>query len=187
MPIQKITKEEIIIKCTEVFRINGYHHTSMNDLAQACGLKKGSFYHHFKSKEEIMQAALELARGYYNNKVFSIAYENNLSAKDRLLKLFKKQEPIIMNDTVGCLFGNITLESIRNKMEFQHNLQNFFTDWIKAFQHIFEEVHPSDKAARVAKQCVMEIEGALMMVRLYEDKSFLEDTCNRVLDRLTKA
>ena len=166
MPVQKTTKDQIIIKSIEVFLKQGYYKTSMSDLAEACGLLKGSFYYHFKSKEELMQTVLKMAHSYYKKKVFSIAYEEGLSAEDRLMKLFKKQEPIITNDMSGCLFGNMTLESISNKVEFKALLKAFFSDWIAAFQHIFQEKHSVEIALELAKQSVMEIEGALMMMRL---------------------
>lgn len=187
MPVQKTTKEEIIAKSIEIFRKRGYYKTSMSDLAEACGLQKGSFYYHFKSKEELMQAALQKVHGYYTNKVFSIAYEKELSAEERFVKLFKKQEPIITQDLAGCLFGNMTLESISGKMEFKNFLKAFFSDWIAAFQHLYQETHTEEMALSFAKQSVMEIEGALMMMRLYDDKDLLKAACVRVLDRLNKA
>jgi len=186
MPVQKTTKDEIIAKSIEVFRKQGYHKTSMSDLATACGLQKGSFYYHFKSKEELMQAVLQMVHSYYNKKVFSIAYEKNLSAEKRFVKLFKKQEPIITQDLAGCLFGNMTLESISNKMEFKNFLKAFFSDWIAAFQHLYQENYSKEEAVELAKQSVMEIEGALMMMRLYEDKEVLKSACIRVLNRLKK-
>lgn len=184
MPIQKTTKEEIITKSIEIFRKQGYYKTSMSDLAAACGLQKGSFYYHFKSKEELMQAVLQMVHGYYNKKVFSIAYDKDLSGEERFIKLFKKQEPIITQDLAGCLFGNMTLESISSKMEFKNFLKAFFSDWIAAFQHIYQEKHSEEVAEKLAKQSVMEIEGALMMMRLYDDMDLLREACIRVLDRL---
>lgn len=186
MPLQKTTKEEIINKSVEVFRQRGYYKTSMSDLAEACGLQKGSFYYHFKSKEDLMQAVLQMLHKYYHHKVFSIAYETDLSAKDRFIKLFEMQAPIITRDASGCLFGNMTLESISSVMEFKQELKAFFSDWIAAFKHLFEEKHPTNKAEVLAQQSVMEIEGALMMMRLYKDKSLLEAACQRVLGRLER-
>lgn len=186
MPTQKTTKEEIIAKAIEVFRKQGYYKTSMSDLAEACGLQKGSFYHHFKSKEDLMQEVLQMVHAYYKNKVFSIAYEADLSGEERFVKLFKKQEPIITQDLAGCLFGNMTLESMSNRMEFKNFLKAFFSDWIAAFQHIYQEKHIEEEALALAKQSVMEIEGALMMMRLYDDMELLKEACKRVLGRLNK-
>ena len=35
MPVQKITKAEILLKSSDVFRVKGYHNTSMQDLAES--------------------------------------------------------------------------------------------------------------------------------------------------------
>ena len=42
-----------------LFAAKGYHGTSINDLAQAMGLQKGSLYHYFKSKEELLFRLLD--------------------------------------------------------------------------------------------------------------------------------
>ena len=69
MPVQKISKEEILSATLDAFRQKGYYNTSMEDLAQACGLHKGSFYHHFSSKEVLMKTILEIWRGAVYTKV----------------------------------------------------------------------------------------------------------------------
>ena len=184
MPLQKTSKEEIIKKAVDVFRKNGYYKTSMADLAEACGLLKGSFYYYFKSKEELMHAALQSTCEYYSNKVFCIAYDTNLSAKERFIALFNKQAPFLTDDMAGCLFGNMTLETISANSSFQFILQKFFSEWKKAFATIFELEHEKEFANILAEQSVMELEGALMMMRLYNDKKIFEDACVRVLEKL---
>jgi hypothetical protein len=42
MPIQKITKEELLRTSAQAFRANGFTNTSMADLALACGLNQGA-------------------------------------------------------------------------------------------------------------------------------------------------
>lgn len=184
MPVQKTTKEEIIRKAVEVFRKQGYYKTSMSDLAKACGVLKGSFYYYFKSKEALMESVLIAMHDYYNQKVFVIAYQDDLTAKECFIKLFEKQAPILTQDLSGCLFGNMTLETINNNPKFKKLLQHFFSDWKAAFQHIYQKKHKEEKAKELAAQSVIEIEGAIMMMRLYDDKSILETACIRVLNRL---
>lgn len=186
MPVQKITKPEIIRKAIDVFQRRGYHATSMSDLAEACGLMKGSFYHYFRSKEELMQAVLESVRAYYNQKVFAIAYDDALPPRERLVRIFRKQEPIITQNFAGCLFGNMTLETISTESEFRALLQGFFEDWLRAFEHLFAAAGyaPGEQARSQAQQAVMEIEGAIMMMRLYDNFDMLQAACLRVLDRL---
>ena len=37
-----------------MFRTKGYHAATMQDIADAVGILKGSLYHHFESKEEVL-------------------------------------------------------------------------------------------------------------------------------------
>ena len=52
-------KQEILRVAARIFRQKGYNATSMNDLAAACGLFKGSLYHYFKNKEEILRETIQ--------------------------------------------------------------------------------------------------------------------------------
>lgn len=48
------TFDEIIGAAAKVFQTRGYHAASMQDIADEVGLLKGSLYHHFRSKEELL-------------------------------------------------------------------------------------------------------------------------------------
>ena len=48
------TREAIIAVAAKVFRTKGYHAATMQDIADAVGILKGSLYHHFESKEEVL-------------------------------------------------------------------------------------------------------------------------------------
>lgn len=52
-------KEELLQKATELFRTQGFHATSVDDVCAATGVTKGTFFHYFKSKEALAQACLE--------------------------------------------------------------------------------------------------------------------------------
>lgn len=56
----KVNRDLIIDAAIELFHRNGYHATSMRDIAQLVKIKKPSLYHHFDSKEEILRAILQL-------------------------------------------------------------------------------------------------------------------------------
>ncbi|MEZ4361177.1 MAG: TetR/AcrR family transcriptional regulator [Kofleriaceae bacterium] len=43
----------------EVCAENGYHETTVDEIAARCGLSKGSLYYHFRSKEDLFLSALE--------------------------------------------------------------------------------------------------------------------------------
>lgn len=55
----KRSKDQIIQVALSLFSNKGYNETTMADLVAATGLSKGAVYHHFKSKEEILQLLME--------------------------------------------------------------------------------------------------------------------------------
>ncbi len=46
--------EEIFAQAVRIFQQKGYHATSVQDIADAVGLQKGSLYHYISSKEELL-------------------------------------------------------------------------------------------------------------------------------------
>ncbi|HUI20261.1 MAG TPA: TetR/AcrR family transcriptional regulator [Methylocella sp.] len=54
---QHESKTKILHAALYVIRAKGYAAMTIDDLCQAAGLTKGSFFHHFKSKEELALAA----------------------------------------------------------------------------------------------------------------------------------
>lgn len=47
------TREKILNKALDLFAENGYHGTSMREIARAVGIKGSSIYNHFSGKEDI--------------------------------------------------------------------------------------------------------------------------------------
>ena len=52
-------REQLLDVALAVFARNGYHDTSMNDIADAAGVTKPVLYQHFDSKRELYQALLD--------------------------------------------------------------------------------------------------------------------------------
>src|SRR6267143_6099545 len=48
------TREDIVSAAAKVFRTKGYHAATVRDIADEVGILKGSLYHHFDSKEELL-------------------------------------------------------------------------------------------------------------------------------------
>ncbi len=48
------TLDDIVSAAAKVFRTKGYHAATVRDIAEEVGILKGSLYHHFESKEELL-------------------------------------------------------------------------------------------------------------------------------------
>src|SRR5882724_12130501 len=53
------SKTKLLDAALTVIRTKGYSATTVDDICHAAGVTKGSFFHHFKSKDELALAAAE--------------------------------------------------------------------------------------------------------------------------------
>ena len=184
MPLQKTTPEQIIRDSIQVFRAKGYYRTKMSDLAKATGLTKGAFYHHFSNKEEVMRKALQTTANYFEYKVFSIAYEEGLSGKEKLEKMMEKSFKAFVSGEGGCFFANTILETAHVEETFLSEISRFFNSWEKAFTLIFAEKYKGKALAEVAQERIADIEGSIVLMQLHRDPNYLKQAMLRTLNRL---
>ena len=52
-------RESMLERAAELFALHGYASTSMNQVAEACGLSKPALYHYFRDKEALLVAIAE--------------------------------------------------------------------------------------------------------------------------------
>lgn len=81
-------KNEIIETAKALFAEKGYDRCSVNDILNAIGIAKGTFYHYFKSKEEVLDAVISKTTDQIAERVREAAGKNELPVEDRLLYVF---------------------------------------------------------------------------------------------------
>ncbi len=74
-----------------LFVEKGFEHTSIQDIINNLGgLTKGAIYHHFKSKEDILEAVISRMTEESNQMLIEIRDRTDLTGKDKLKTIFKK-------------------------------------------------------------------------------------------------
>ncbi len=185
MPIQKVDADIIVARALRLFKERGYQATSMADIGAACGLLKGSIYHHFPSKEVLALAAMDYVQTYFSEHVFHHAYASDLNPQRKLKLLIKASETYFLGSKGGCLMGNLALETVDVLPQFGKVIKRYFDDWAKALTHILRAKFPLKQARRLAKQSVAEIQGAIMMMRVYKTSECFLLANRRLLGMLT--
>ncbi|MCB4763468.1 MAG: TetR/AcrR family transcriptional regulator [Sulfurovum sp.] len=170
MAIQKTSKEKILKVSAKLFKIKGYYNTTMSDIASACGLLKGSIYHHFKSKDEIGLETLKYIHSYFNDNIFKIAYNKDITPLEQIKLFVKKTDHYFLNSEGGCLLGNLALEVSWSNLDFKNEIKEYFLNWEKALTIIFENKFDKTKSKELSKEFVALIQGEIMMMNLHNDK-----------------
>ena len=65
----EITRNEILVAAAHLFAEKGYSECNLRELAERVGMKAGSFYYHFKSKEDILDELLVVSIGLVSDAV----------------------------------------------------------------------------------------------------------------------
>lgn len=184
MPKAKVDETFILNQALKIFSQKSYNSATMADIANACGLLKGSMYHYYDSKEALMKAVIEYVHEYFNENIFAYAYSDELGTREKLRKMGEATEKMFIGPGEGYIMGNIGIETARVIPEFSALIRKFFNDWVTALTHVFKEKYNEKVAREVAEQTVAEIEGAVMMMRIYNEPRYLKDALRRVARRI---
>jgi TetR/AcrR family transcriptional repressor of nem operon len=109
------SKTRLLDAAIHVIRAKGYEATRVEDICDTAGLTKGSFFHHFDSKEDLALAAAEYW-GENTGALFAAAAYHDLSKLpdplDRLLAYIDLRKALIQGDLPNftCLVGTMVQE-----------------------------------------------------------------------------
>lgn len=81
-------RNEILDTAEILFAEKGYENCAVNEILNRIGIAKGTFYHYFKSKEELLDAIIERTSNALVARANLIAEDEKLSPEDKLLHVF---------------------------------------------------------------------------------------------------
>ena len=97
------TVEKIIITAARLFS-EGYEQTSIQDILDALKLSKGGLYHHFKSKEEILEAVIQKRAQYVFDSFHELIRNTKAeNAKEKLKKILLQ----LVDDSETHMFDKV--------------------------------------------------------------------------------
>ncbi|MFE0557824.1 TetR/AcrR family transcriptional regulator [Paenibacillus sp. NPDC058910] len=79
-------RQQILITAMQLFSVKGSSVTSMQEIAEVCGMSKGSLYLHFKSKEELEKSIYELIASRIKDEILRVDHDPLLAPKEQLRK-----------------------------------------------------------------------------------------------------
>lgn len=175
---KRSTREHLISVGLELVRSAGYSATGINQILDIAKIPKGSFYHHFSTKDEFI---VEVIRRYADGEGERL--ERNLgdasvSPLKRLRRYFKDLIAVYGRrggPIAGCLLGNLSLEMGGQNAEIRILLSELFGAWQDGLaQTIREAIEAQElpgtmKAEDLAALLVNGWEGA--QVRAKADQS----------------
>lgn len=131
-------RDDILRAATRLFSERGYALTSITQIARAVGLQQSSLYYYFRSKEEILQAALAV-----NREALAFADEIVASGAPASEKLYR----LLRYDTLQLCLSPFDFNEIESLAESQpEDFSDFWKDYSQLHGHVvalIQEGHES--------------------------------------------
>ncbi|EHI98928.1 transcriptional regulator, TetR family [Clostridium sp. DL-VIII] len=167
------TRNYIIKKSAELFNQRGYAGSSLSDITEVTGIKRGGIYRHFACKDEIALEAYDYAVGIVNEKFFEAVSEQQ-SAIDKILAIFKVYEQVVENPPFigGCPVLNTAIESDDTHPELRKKAQQSIERMLKYIKGILYqgiqngELKPNIDTDTLATFIFSTLEGGIMLSKL---------------------
>ncbi|MEO1592159.1 MAG: TetR/AcrR family transcriptional regulator [Cyanobacteria bacterium J06632_22] len=183
------TRAHIVENAAAVFNQRGYAGASMADLMAATGLKKGGLYNHFRSKDELALAAFDYAIEQMQQR-FRGAIAHRRHATDRLIAMLRVYEHMLDQPPIagGCPILNTAVDSDDTHPALQAKAQAAMDGWRRLIIRIVNkgiargELSANIHADTVATVLISTIEGSVMMSKLYNDTTYIQQALNHLKD-----
>jgi TetR/AcrR family transcriptional regulator, transcriptional repressor for nem operon len=188
----KPTRDHLIDVGLELMRRHGYGATGLQEILRAAEVPKGSFYHHFGSKEEFTSAVIERYVSLEAEHCCEILGSTRQAPLKRLRRYFEdlirtagQAAPI-----QGCLLGSLSLEVAGASLLLQGCLSSSFTQWQAAITGVLSEavekgdLPKSTRPDSLAGFVLNSWEGALLRSQAEKSDAPLKDFLRYMFDEL---
>jgi len=123
--MKESVKQRILEKGAEIIHQKGYNHTGIQEILDAAGIPKGSFYNYFKNKEDFGLQVIDQFVAYFDGLASGILNNHSFPPLERVRKLLDSFIDFFRSKqyTLGCPIGNLAQEMGDLSAPFQKKLK----------------------------------------------------------------
>lgn len=139
--IHSPTKEKLLDAAQQLMLAKGFPATTVDEICEAAGFTKGSFFHYFESKEHLGKEVLDhfyfslqqtIQQGAFRKK--SDPLQRVYGYVDRLIEMTKNPQA-----PSGCLLGHFTQELSNTYPEIRESCAQHFAEWAATLKQDLDE------------------------------------------------
>ncbi|MEK6709491.1 MAG: TetR/AcrR family transcriptional regulator [Nitrospinota bacterium] len=186
------TRERVTLAAADLIYRQGFNATSLDMVAQAAGVNRGSLYYFFRSKKNLGLAVIAHFEGLLHGHFLGPSLGGEGTGREKLARLadLYSHLPLSTRPCCGCPIGNLSLELSGLDEGLRLRLKEV---WEGVFARVAEavrqaqaegEMEPGAPAADLARAFFAQIQGAHIFARTSLDEHALRRDCRRALDAL---
>jgi AcrR family transcriptional regulator len=182
--MSKTTRDDIVEAADRLFYERGYEHTSFSDIAKAVQISRGNFYHHFKSKDEILDAVINLRLASTRGMLETWEIEGK-TPEDRIQSFI---DILIANRAKikrhGCPVGTLCSELAKLNHPSQGDAKRLFTLFRTWLRRQFALLGRKADADELAMHLLARSQGVATLANAFHDEKFIRQEVDRMHDWL---
>ena len=190
----KSTRDHLLDVGVELMHRNGYNATGLSDILKAADVPKGSFYHHFSSKEDFAAAALAQYVAHEGEHAASVLNDTRTPPLKRLKRYFADLTKTYgqAGEISGCMMGRFSLEMAVESPQLRKQISVSFGVWQQKIAAVVQEAIeqkelPKDTEPEpLAGFLLNSWEGALLRSQAEKSNSPLDTFIHYAFDVLLK-
>ena len=179
-----LTKQKLLDAAQELMLAKGYTATSVDEVCNAAGLTKGSFFHYFEGKEDLGKEVAERFFAAMREGVQSAPFAQLKDPLDRVLgfvdfMIAKARNPRLAN---GCLLGTFVQELSETHPKIRNTCAACFAkqgDWLATeLERAKAKYAPraSWSAKTLAEHLIAVAQGSIILAKAKRDRKVIEDS-----------
>ena len=171
----KSTRERLIEAGLYLFWLQGYAATGVAEILARADVNAGSFYHFFKTKEELLLGVLELYIQTLEPIVVQPVLSQVADPIERVFGIleFYRRNLLATGCTYGCPIGRLALEIPEEQFRVHKRLADNFDGWTAAVEKCLEDAKdrfPQGTNLRTLSKFVLTVmEGGVMQSRAHRE------------------
>ena len=128
------TRDRLIKGAADLLHTQAYRGVGVKALCEAAGVRKGSFYHFFASKEDLTLAALDRSWEQFRDQVITpaLAEASDTESRNRAIRdacLDRSEHNSDASHPHGCIFGRLAASITEGEPLLRARLAEIFTEW----------------------------------------------------------
>ena len=179
------TRDHIIEAADQLFYRQGFEHTSFSNIADAVQISRGNFYHHFKSKDEILDAVINVR--LTNTQMMLDKWEiEGKTPEDRIRSFINI---LIANKAkikqYGCPVGTLCTELAKLNHAAQPEANSLFTLFRTWLRRQFTLLGREADADELAMHLLARSQGVATLANAFHDEKFIKHEVQQMSDWLS--
>ncbi len=181
---KRTTRDHIVEAANQLFYEHGFEHTSFSDIANQVQISRGNFYYHFKTKDEILAAVIQL-RLANTARILAEWEQKGESPKDRIRCFIL----ILVTNRVkikqfGCPVGTLSSELAKLNHVAQKEANEIFTLFRCWLRTQFSLLGHKSNADALAMHVLGRSQGVATLVNAFKDEKYLQQEVKQLCEWL---